>query len=410
MASNTIRLSINAFFGDDQIDISFPGSWEVKECRMAGHGAPALSDEQMRAALRSPIGTPRLSEMAKGAKEVCILFDDLPKPTPADRIAPFVLEELHEAGVTDEHIRFVCAPGTHRYLVYPEFVAKLGRAIVERYPVYNHLQWENLTFVGKTSRGTPVQVNREFASCDLRLGIGSLFPHGLAGFGGGGKIVLPGICSIDTIEYHHSQVTRGAGMGRIDENQFRLDIEEAARLAGLHFKVDAVLNERRQVSALFAGDFVAEHRAATALARQRYRSETAKDVDVVVVNSYPDESQIVRSYWTIPLSLRQGGDAVVLTHSWEGQNLLQISSRFGTDYGGRMYRAGATYPLLEKADRVFVLAPQLAYYDRSILAPAEKLVWCKTWDEVRAHLEARHSAGTKVGVYPYAPLQMVAAE
>ena len=105
---------------------------------MAGHDRPALSEEQMRAALHNPIGSPRLSELAGGKKEVCHLFDDLPKPTPTSRIVPFVLEELHAGGITDEHIRFLCAPGTHRPLMYPEFVAKLGADIVARYPVYNH--------------------------------------------------------------------------------------------------------------------------------------------------------------------------------------------------------------------------------------------------------------------------------
>ena len=407
--SNRVRLRVNAFFGDEEIEISFPDYWEVKECRMAGHGRPALSDGEMRQALRNPIGAPRLSELAKEAKEVCILFDDLPKPTPASRIVPFVLEELHEGGVTDDHIRFVCAPGTHRYLVYPELVAKLGRDIVEKYPVYNHSIWENLVFVGKTSRGTPVQVNREFASCDLRLGIGSIFPHGLAGFGGGGKIVLPGICGADTIAYHHAHVTQGIGMGKIEGNEFRADIEEAARLAGLHFKVDAVLNERREVVALFAGDFVAEHRAAVELARKLYRSETVTDADILVVNSYPDESQIIRSYWTVPLSLREGGDVVVVTYSWEGQNMLQLYSRFGTDYGGRGYKPGNVYGHLSKADRVFVLAPHLSRYDRDNLAPPEKLIWCKSWGEVLERLIARHGPGAKVGIYPYAPLQMVPA-
>ena len=95
---------------------------------MAGHDRPALGDEEMRAAVQNPIGTPRLSELARGKKKVVILFDDLPKPTPTSRIVPFVLEELHAGGISRRQIRFVCAPGTHRPLIYPEFVAKLGQS------------------------------------------------------------------------------------------------------------------------------------------------------------------------------------------------------------------------------------------------------------------------------------------
>ncbi len=410
MGAQKIRIRVNAFFGDEEIELSFPENWAIHECRMAGHDKLPLSDEEMRHALRKPYGTRRLKEMVKEGNKVCILFDDIPKPTPTSRIVPFVLEELYQGGVTDEQIRFVCAPGSHRPLIYSEFVAKLGKEIVERYPVYNHSMWENVVYMGQTSRGTPVYVNREYASCDLRIAIGSIFPHGGAGFGGGGKIVLPGISGIETIEYHHRNMHQNAAMGRVDDNIFRLDLEEAARLAGLHFKVDAVLNNRREVVGLFTGDLVDEHRAGVALARQLYRTETVVDADVLVLNSYPDESQIVRSMGYIRTSLREGGDVVLVTYSHEGENLHQLGSRFGTDYGGRLYHPAGIYRSVEKAAKIIVVAPHLSKYDRDNIGPREKLTWCKTWAEALAELTGRHGSGTKVGVYPYAPLQMPLTE
>jgi len=408
MVSKSVKMNVNAFFGDNEIELCFPENWEVKECLMAGHNMPPLSDEDMRKALLNPIGTPRLSEMAKGKKEVCILFDDLPKPTPVSRIVPFVHGELHAGGIADEQIRFVCGPGTHRPLTYPEFVTKLGQDIVERYHVYNHSGWENLVDLGKTSRGTPVLVNREYASCDLRIAVGSVFPHGSAGFGGGGKIILPGISGYETVDYHHKNMKENASLGRIDGNVFRTDIEEAARIADLHFKVDSVLNNRREVIGLFAGDFVQEHRAAVALARKLYRTETVKDVDVLVLNSYPDEGQIGRATWPIPVSLKAGGEVVILCHYWEGQNLHQRNSRFGTDYGGRGYSTQASRKLRNSAlaSKIIVLAPIMSRNDMDGLG--ENAVWYKSWAEVLADLASRHGSGTKVGIYPYAPLQISA--
>ncbi len=406
MGAQKIRIRVNAFFGDEEIELVFPENWAVQECRIAGHDRPPLSDDEMRSALQKPFGTPRLREMAKKGNQVCILFDDLPKPTPVNRIAPFVLEELHEGGVTDEQIRFICAPGTHRPLIYPEFAAKLGEEIVERYPVYNHSIWENLVYLGKTNRGTPVYINREFASCDLRVAIGSVFPHPLAGFGGGGKIIMPGICGIETIEYHHKHMLENTALGRVEGNVFRLDIEDTARMAGLHFKVDAVLNNRREVVGLFAGDVVEEHRAGVELARQLYQTETVADADVLVLNSYPDECQLVRSMGCIPDSLQEGGEVVIITYSHEGQNLHQLNSRFGTDYGGRMYNPVHVYRFIEKAAKIMVVAPHLSKYDRNLIGPKEKVTWYKTWVEALAELAGRHGPGTKVGVYPYAPLQV----
>ncbi|MDP6453690.1 MAG: lactate racemase domain-containing protein, partial [SAR202 cluster bacterium] len=393
----------NAFFGDDEIELALPENWDVQEARMAGHDRPALSDEEMRQAIQNTYGSPRLSELAKDAKQVCILFDDIPKPTPASRIVPFVLEELHAGGVTDEQIRFICAPGTHRPLVYSELEAKLGRDIIEKYPVYNHSIWENVVHMGQTDLGTPVWVNREFASCDLRVAIGSLFPHGSAGFGGGGKIIMPGVSGIETISYHHANRRGSTQLGQIEGNVFRADLENAARLAGLHFKVDAVLNNRREVVGLFAGDLVEEHRAGAELARELYTTETVEDADILITNSYPDESQLGRAFWCIGRSLREGGDVVVLSHSRDGQNLHQLSGRWGTDYGGRGFNPNRGTPALDKVGQMIIMSPILSNYDRP---NGDNVIWRKTWAETLAELASRHGPGTKVGVYPYAPLQM----
>ena len=401
-----VKMRINAFRTDEEIELGFPENWDVTECHMAGHDKPALTDDEIRSAMQNPIGTPRLSKMAKGAKKVCILFDDIAKPTPVSRIVPFVLEELHAGGVDDEQIRFICAPGTHRPLLYTEIVSKLGREIAERYPVYNHSIWENLVDKGKTSRGTPVHVNREFASCDLRVAVGSIIPHTRAGFGAGGKIIMPGVCGIETIHYHHKNMNENSELGRVKDNVFRQEIEEVARLAGLHFKSDVVLNSRREVVGLFAGDFVVAHRAGTKMAVQVYRTDTVKDVDVVVSNSYPDEVQLIRSMWGIGASLRQGGDVVIWSHAPEGQMLHQLGGRFGTDYGGRGYNPGRLPKAQEKAARIFVVAPYLSRSDRQEIGLSEKIIHCRDWAEALVKLVARNGSGTKVGVYPCAPLQM----
>ena len=137
-----------------------------------------------------------------------------------------------------------------------------------------------------------------------------------------------------------------------------------------------------------------------------YCTETVNDVDILVLNSYPDECQIGRATWPIPLSLKEGGEVVVLCHSWEGQNLHQRSSRFGTDYGGRGYKPQATRALRNSARalKILVLAPHMSRYDLDNLG--EKAVWHRTWADVLADLASRYGSGTKVGVYPYAPLQI----
>ncbi len=408
MEAKKISLRVGGWFGEKEIELAFPSNWEVTERRMAGHDKPALMDEEIRSALRNTLGTPRLSELARGKKKVIILFDDIPKPTPVWRIVPFVLEELHAGGINDEQIRFLSAPGTHRYMTYQELAAKLGADVIEKYPVYQHNIYENTVLIGTTRAGMPVHVNREFASCDLKLGIGSIIPHQFAGFGGGGKMIMPGISGIQTIAHHHktmrSTFLETAKLGRVDDNAFRLEIEEAARLAGLQFRVDAVLNNRREIVGLFAGEFVAEHRSGVKLARQVYATEMLREMDVLINNGYPDECQITRSSWTVPISLRQGGDVVMVNHAHSGQVVHQWNGRFGTDYGGAGWKAGGKSAHFEKASRVIIMAPFLTKADR--LELGEKVVWYKSWGEVLAELVSRHGPGTKVGVYPYPPIQL----
>jgi hypothetical protein len=128
---------------------------------------------------------------------------------------------------------------------------------------------------------------------------------------------------------------------------------------------------------------------------------------VVVINSYPDEPQFVRSTWAVDLSVREGGDAVLLNHSHEGQNLHQWSGRFGTDFGGRAWKPGRRAQHLGKAARLMVLSPHLSMSDRLELGAVEKITHYTQWGEVLAELAGRHGPGTKVVVYPYAPIQLV---
>jgi len=224
----TIRILTYPWFGDQPLDLTFPDGWNVVECRMAGHDAPRLDEEEIRRKIQHPIGSPSLRELADGKNECVILVDDLSRPFKASQILPAVLDELHSGGITDEHIRFVMAQGCHQWMVLSAIRKKLGDDIPERFLVFNHNPFDNNQFLGKTSQGTPVSVNKEVMSCDLKVAVHGIVPHRRAGFGGGGKIVLPGISSIETVTYNHTNISEGVGKGRIKGNMRRRDMDEAA--------------------------------------------------------------------------------------------------------------------------------------------------------------------------------------
>ena len=413
MSAQNIRIPIKAWYGDEAMDLNFPESWEVHECRMAGHDTPPLRDDQLYEALQNPMGTKSIREMAQGRKQVVILFDDLTRPAPTWKILPFVLEELHGAGITDDQIRFVTAYANHAAMSQEDFVKKLGKDVVRRYHIYNHNTYEHLIDVGKTTRGTPILMNREVMACDLKIAIGGLIPHIGAGFGGGAKMVLPGVAGIVTADYNHRIVGKRGGdrsatrfrHGEIDDNDVRQDLEEATRKVALDMKIDLLVNNRRQIIGVFAGDFITQHRAGVEKARQLYSTPVMKECDIVVMNSYPIENQTLKAVWPGRHGLKENGLGVVITQSVEGLAPHYLAGRFGTDYGGKMW--GLPQKLIvPQAERLLVCSSYLSRNDLDTYGPSEKVVPCTTWGEVLLHLVDSYPKQAKVAVYPYASIQL----
>jgi len=189
-----------------EVDYYLPDGWDVTVYHIAGWQKAVLSEAQIQAGVNTTIGSKRISELARGKKKVCILFDDMTRGTPASKIIPPVLAELKAGGIRDDQIEFICALGTHQAWDRSVLARKVGEDIMEKYPVYNHTTFMNNTYLGKTSFGTKVEVSTEVMSCDLKIAISNIVPHPSYGFGGGGKIVMPGVASYDSI-YDHHQVT-----------------------------------------------------------------------------------------------------------------------------------------------------------------------------------------------------------
>ena len=235
---------------------------------MEGDSYPALSYEELKAKIDSPIGSEPIYEMAKGKKSACIVFDDNTRPTPIKEMAHIVLEELLEAGVPKDRIIFICALGCHGTCELDDFVKKLGEDICREYPVYNHNCFFNLDDVGTTSHGIKVLINSEFMAADIKIGLGAITPHAFNGFGGGCKIVLPGIAGFDTnVDNHKVELSRVMlnrsrpfyeCHGNLQYKGVREDEEEAAMLAGLDFKVDALMNSNCEIIDAYCGHPIKE--------------------------------------------------------------------------------------------------------------------------------------------------------
>ncbi len=200
---NTIKLPQLDWYGDKKLDLPFPDGWRTEFYNMVGYNRPAMKPAEIKAAITNLIGMPPIRKSARGKDEVVVIFDDMTRVTRVAEIVPFVLEELAQAGIPDNKIRFICALGNHGAVNRLDFCKKLGEEVLTRFPVYNHNPFANCDYVGTTSSGTRIHINAEVMKCDFKIAIGSVVPHPLTGFGGGGKIILPGVASIDTAEALH---------------------------------------------------------------------------------------------------------------------------------------------------------------------------------------------------------------
>ncbi len=409
-----INVPQNPWFGDDTLALDFPASWEIEVCHMAGENAPKLSEEAIQAAFLNPIGTPRISQLAQGKKEVVILFDDMSRPTKAAELVPYILGELKETGIKDDNIRFMAALGAHGAMRLADFKKKLGPAIPRKYRVYNHNPYENCSPLGKTSRGTPVAVNSEVMSCDLKIAIGAIVPHVLADFGGGGKAILPGVSHVDTIWTNHTNLgprpskipsqTVNSAIDQPEEHALRQDIEEAARMAGLDVIVNVVINLRREAVGLFVGDLVAAHREGVKLAKQVYATALPNSPDVVVVNNYSKANEA-----SVGLGIGrqllppEGGDMVVIGNIPDGQTCHYLLRSFGKNMGGRLWRP--IQKLSSRIKRLIVLGPDIDLAGLDWLGPADKTIIADSWTEVIGILQSTHNNACKVAVVPDATIQ-----
>ena len=301
-----IPLRSRAWHGDTDVELAVPDAWSVDVLPPAD--APELREEELLRALREPVGGPPMEEAARGKGTALIVVDDLGRPTPAHRIVPHLLRALTEAGVPDGGISFLVATGSHRPLTDEEKERKLGAEVCRRYPVHCHDAFgPDLRDLGRLSSGMPVVVNGRVVDAGLVIGVSCVLPHTMTGFSGGCKILLPGCAGILSIAELHSfeaKRPRGGTEPATRRPDAREVIEAFAERAGLGFSVNVVVNSRRQIAAVAAGEPAAAHAAAVERARRIYRTEIPEELrrqaDLVIANAYPldaDPVQVSKSQW-----------------------------------------------------------------------------------------------------------------
>jgi len=334
MAESEIRLP----WGREEIVARLPEGWHLAGVmEPAALAAAADAQAEVERALQSPIGLPRLAEMARPGLKVALVIDDDSRPTPVRLLLPPVLAELERGGVALEQVTVVPALGVHRPMAEDEVARRIGPEWLRR------MRWESpacddperLAYLGTTSRGTPVYINRTVAGADLVVSIGCIEPHIIASFGGGYKNLFPGVAGRATIAHNHSLNCRPESfnnVGRpIEHNPMRLDLEEAGKMVTPPvFIVNAVLNSRLEVVRVVAGHPIAAHREGARTSAAIYGVPVPGEADIVIASSHPmdqDLRQGVKALANTVRALKPGGVMIVVVRAEEGVGVFGLANR-----------------------------------------------------------------------------------
>ncbi|HEX5416330.1 MAG TPA: lactate racemase domain-containing protein [Chloroflexota bacterium] len=289
---------------------------------------PALPDPAVafRQAMDEPIGTPPLAEIVRPGAKVALLTGDRMTDLmlgSRDGLGHVILDYLNRAGVRDEDVTLVFAPGTHPIRNADE---KLGPKLigrVGRYVKHDALDDRALRFVGYTSHGNAIWLNRAVVEADVVIGVGEISPNTHGGWCGGGKMIVPGVAGRATVEHNHRQLIRAdTPLGLADGNPLRRDMEEGADLGRLAFKLDVLVNSDQRIVGVFSGDFRKEHRAALPTAREIWMTRL-EPVDIAVFSPGDQREYYLES--SLFLSL----DAALLATRPDGVIIFLASARGG---------------------------------------------------------------------------------
>jgi len=283
---------------------------------------PAL----IRQAIAAPYGGKTLDEIVSPGKSIAIIVDDGSRPTPVGLILPVLLEKLHALGAKKEDIRIVAALGSHRYMSEEELCQRVGKDVYENYQVLNSefKRPEGLVYAGKTPEGVDIMASRSVMECDIHIGVGCLLPHPVMGWGGGGKILYPGIAGEKTVAYFHLKASL------YDENMFGLDatpvremMESWVEQIGLDFIINVIVNSRQQIVDAVAGHYIRAHRAGVARGKEISGCKVGEKAQLVIVSSHPAD----QDFWQSPKAFYaaeralcgdSGGTMIMVSPNYEG--------------------------------------------------------------------------------------------
>lgn len=277
----TVRLD----YGRGKLAAEIPDGTPVLSMRAVSAAPDARAE--VRRALDDPIGTPPLREIARGRRDAVIVVCDVTRPVPNPDVLPELLADLAEAGIPASKVTILVATGTHRPNDEAELRRMLGDEAFERCPVVNHFceDDEAMVELGVSPHGIPVRLNRAYVDADLKITLGMIEPHFMAGYAGGRKMVMPGVAALSTVAYWHAPrflEHPNATNGVVEGNPVHESCLAVTRMCPPDFSVDTALSLDKRLVRAFAGHFERAWEAGVAFVRDLVTAEIPEPVDAVL--------------------------------------------------------------------------------------------------------------------------------
>ena len=329
-------LPSNSLYGNTPVSIELPDNWVVNTYSYTGDNTKALTESEIQKKINSPIGKKPIVEGAKGKQNAVIIIDDISRPLNASSIVRRVISELGKAGIQRENIRIIFATGMHRAMYREDYVRKLDEELVSEFVIYSHNPFYSNILVGYGIHNTPIELNTDCVRAGYKIAIGTIQQHAHTGLGGGGKILVPGIASAETIRRFHLYPKKSWDIS----SDMRTIGNQAMKLLPLDYKIDALLNGNGEIADLYAGDSELIIYENYSKIKDFFSTEKPEPADVVILNNYfkPTEPAVAYSDSAVFDFVKKDGSVVVSSNTPQGVAPHYLLGRWGATYtGGPMF-------------------------------------------------------------------------
>jgi len=319
-------------------------------------------ENRLKNLLKNPIDSPSLKDLVnqKKAKKILIIVNDITRPIPYEIILPPLLVELHQIGIKKENIIFMVATGIHRSNSQEEIKEIFGKNIFSTYKFINHdCDDPNSKDLGNLKSGNKLWVDPIVSDIDFIITTGVIVPHYFAGFSGGRKSILPGICGRKTIEANHARmVSSDSRTGNLKGNPVHQEMQEAAEKVGVDFNINVVTNEHYEIIEIVAGELLASWQQGVEICKKIYLCPIEKKADIVIASAggYPKDINVYQAQKALNnayQAVKPGGTIILLAECSEG-------------YGEPTFEkwveeANSPDDIIERLKKKFVLGGHKAY-------------------------------------------------